>query len=141
MVTAPKLYRLSVDQYDAMIKAGVFREGAHVELLDGELIEMSPQHEPHIGCVRRLTGLVHAAGVEPGTVLVQLPLYVNRKSEPEPDLVVLRPPAQQYDRRRAKPGDVLLLIEVSDSSRLYDRDRKVPRYAKAGVPEVWLVDL
>jgi Uma2 family endonuclease len=141
MVTAPHLYQLSVDKYHAMIKAGIFDEDDPIELLDGELIEMSPQHAPHIGCVRRLNGLVHGAGVELGTVLVQLPLHLNWNSEPEPDLILLRPPAQQYDRRPAEPSDVLLLVEVSDSSRLYDRNRKVPRYAEAGIPEVWLVDL
>jgi len=141
MVTVPKRYKLSVHEYDAMIKAGIFDEDAPIELLDGELIQMSPQGHLHDNVVRQLNGLFHAAGVEPGTVLVEGPLHLNLHSEPEPDLVVLKPPGDQYWGRHAEPADVLLLVEVSDSSRLYDRNRKVPRYAGAGIPEVWLVDL
>jgi Uma2 family endonuclease len=141
MVKGPHLYRLSVDEYDAMIKAGIFDEDAPIELLDGELIHMSPQGDLHNNVVRQLNGLFHAAGVEPGTVLVQGSLHLNQNSEPEPDLVVLKPPGEQYWGRHIEPADVLLLVEVSDSSRLYDRKRKVPLYAKADIPEVWLVDL
>jgi Uma2 family endonuclease len=141
MVTAPQRYRLSTEQYDRLVEVGVVPEGTRVELLDGELIEMPAQGNRHVSCLRRLIGLVQQAGVPPGTLLVQMPLQIAWDAEPEPDLVVLRPPANQYDARPPGADDVLLLIEVADSSRDYDRDRKVTRYAAAGIPEVWLVDL
>ena len=81
------------------------------------------------------------AGVPAGTLLVQMPLRIAWDGEPEPDLVVLRPLSDRYDARPPRGDDVLLLVEVADSSRDYDRERKVPGYAAAGVPEVWLVDL
>ena len=141
MVTAPQRYRLSTEQYNRLVELGVVPEGTRVELLDGELIEMPAQGNRHLSCLRRLIGLVQQTGIPPGTLLVQMPLQIAWDAEPEPDLVVLRPPASQYDVRPPAADDVLLLIEVADSSRDYDRDRKVPRYAAAGIPEVWLVDL
>ena len=136
---APRTYRLSVDQYQKM--ACVFDEDEHVELLEGELIEMSPQHFPHKRCVRKLNGIVHAAGAEPGTVLVQLGVKVSDYSQPEPDVVLLRSPASQYDSRDWNNEDVLLMVEAGESSRRYDRERKMPVYAGAGIPELWLIDL
>jgi Uma2 family endonuclease len=141
MVAAPQRYRLSTKQYDRLVELGVVPEGTRVELLDGELMEMPAQGDRHVNCLRRLIGLVQQASIPPGTLLVQMPLRIAWDGEPEPDLVVLRPPASQYDARPPGAEDVLLLVEVADSSRDYDRDRKVPRYAAAGIPEVWLVDL
>jgi len=138
---APHTYRLTVEQYHKMICADVFPDGAPVELLEGELIEMSPQHFPHKSTVLYLTGVFQGAGAEPGTVAVQLPVQVSEHSEPEPDLVVLRPPARRYRTHDWTNSDVLLMVEVGESSRHYDRTRKVPVYARAAIPELWLVDL
>ena len=141
MVIAAPHYKLSVQQYDKMVDCDVFPPGAKLELLDGELIEMSPQGLKHSDCIRFLNGLVHAAGVVPGTVLVQLPIHLSAHSEPEPDMVLLKPDERRYRDRRPQPQDVLLVIEVSLSSRNYDVYDKVPRYAEAGICEVWVVDL
>jgi Uma2 family endonuclease len=141
MVTAPQRYHFSTRQYDRLVELGVLPEGTRVELLDGELIQMPAQGDRHVSCLRRLIGLMHGVGVAPGTLLVQMPLRIAWDGEPEPDLVVLRPPAAQYDARPPGVEDVLLLVEVADSSRDYDRARKVPGYAQAAIPEVWLVDL
>lgn len=141
VVEAPRRYHISADQLDKMVEAGIIDEGAPVELLEGELVEMPSQGLPHVNCVRRLNGLVHVAGIEPGTALVQSALRTAWDSQPEPDLVLLKPPASQYDARRAGPEVVLLLVEVAHSSRDYDRSRKVPHYARVGIAEVWLVDL
>src|ERR1051326_4617931 len=140
VLTAPH-YKLTVDQYDEMIRCCIFPPDAKVELLDGELIEMSSQGNRHARCVRALNGLVHAAGVVPGTVDVQLPMRLSETSEPEPDLSLLNPDREAYRQRKSATQDVLLIIEVAVSSRDYDRSEKVPRYAEAGIPEVWLVDL
>ena len=141
MVAAPQRYQFSTQQYDRLIELGVLPEGTRVELLDGELIQMPAQGDRYVSCLRRLIGLVQEAGAAPGTLLVQMPLRIAWDGEPEPDLVVLRAPAAQYDACPPGVDDVLLLVEVADSSRDYDREWKVPRYAEAGVPEVWLVDL
>ena len=138
---APHTHRLTVEQYHKMICAEVFDEDKHVELLEGELIEMSPQHFPHKNCLRELTGIMHGAGAELGTVLVQLGVKVSEHSEPEPDLVLLRPPARQYRSREWSNEDVLLMVEAGEGSRRYDRERKMPVYARAGIPELWLIDL
>ena len=138
-VDAPH-YKLSVDQYDEMVRRCIFPPEARLELLDGELIEMSPQGTRHANCVRYFTGALYAAGAELGTISVQLPMYLSANSEPEPDLALLKPPPQRYLSRHPNPTDVLLLIEIAVTSRDYDRDEKVPRYAEAGISEVWLVD-
>ncbi len=140
-MTAPQLYRLSVEKYDLMTSAGIFGEDDRIELLDGELIEMPPQSAPHASSIRALLGSAHAAAVPLDTVLVQMPFVLDPHSEPEPDFVVVRPPADQYRQRHPRASDVLLLVEVSGTSRDYDQRHKLPRYAAAEIPEVWLVDL
>jgi Uma2 family endonuclease len=141
VVTEPQRYRLSVKQYDRAVDAGTFRNAGRLELLDGELIEMPPQKAAHASAVRALMKSALAAGVVADAILVQMPFVLDPHSEPEPDFVVVRGPADQYRRRHPRAKDVLLLVEVSDTSRDYDRRRKLPRYAAARIAEVWLVDL
>jgi len=135
------VHRFTVDQYHKMGDAGVFHEDDRVELLDGQIVEMSPINPPHAGCVNRLTRDLTRALGERGMVSVQNPVVLGQHWEPQPDIAVLRPRADGYASRHPEPNDILLLIEVADSSLGRDRADKVPTYARTGVPEVWLVNL
>jgi len=134
-------HRFTVDEYHRMGDAGIFPPDARVELLDGEIVEMSPIGPRHAGCVNRLTTLlVRAVGLR-AVVTVQNPVVLDAHGEPQPDLALLRPRADWYATAHAEPGEIFLLIEVMDSSTVYDRGRKIPAYARTGVSEVWLVDI
>jgi Uma2 family endonuclease len=139
---APARHRLDVGAYYKMAEAGILTRDDRVELIDGEIIDMNPIGSPHAALVKRLNRLFARAAVE-GMVLVSIqdPLRLDAFNEPHPDLMLLRPRADVY--RAAHPGaaDVLLLVEVSDSSLAYDRGRKLALYTKFGVPEVWIVDI
>jgi Uma2 family endonuclease len=134
-------HRLTVEQYHRMGEAGVFAPGARVELIDGELVDMAPIGTRHASVVKRLNAALSAATQGKAIVAVQDPLRLSDDSEPEPDLMLLRPRADFYASAHPGPSDVLLLIEVADSSLEYDRSIKLPLYAHHGVAEVWLVDL
>jgi Uma2 family endonuclease len=131
----------SVEEYYRMAAAGVLSEDDRVELVEGEIIEMSPIGSRHAACVGRLTELLGRLARNVAIVWVQNPVHIDDHSEPVPDVTLLRRRDDFY--AQAKPGaaDVLLLVEVSDSTLGYDRQVKVPLYARAGVPEVWLVNL
>lgn len=139
----PRLLKgpFTVADYHRMAEAGVLRPDARVELLDGQVVEMSPIGSRHAGCVNRLTRmLTHAVG-DRATVGIQNPAVLDEFSEPQPDVAVLRYRSDGYGARHPAPGDVLLLIEVMVTSGDIDRGVKLPLYARAGIPEVWLVDL
>ena len=133
--------RFSVDEYYRMGRAGVFHEDDRVELLDGQIVEMSPIGPGHAGCVRALTSLLTRLVAGRALVSVQNPVRLGEHSEPQPDVALLVPRADAYRTAHPQPKDVLLVIEVADASLEHDRDVKVPLYAAAGVPEVWLVHL
>jgi Uma2 family endonuclease len=139
---APARHRLDVDAYYKMAEAGILTREDRVELIDGEIIDMNPIGSSHAALVKRLNRLFARAAAE-GMVLVgvQDPLRLDAYNEPEPDLMLLRPRADDYQANHPGAADVLLVIEVSDSSLAYDRGRKLALYAKFGVPEVWIVDL
>jgi len=133
-------HRFTVEAYARMREAGLLHEDDRVELLDGEIYQMSPIGARHVSLVNRLTALlVHLAG-DAAIVSVQNPIRLNDYNEPQPDLALLRPRDDHYVDALATPGDVLLVIEVADTSLVYDRQEKLPRYARAGIAEVWLVD-
>ena len=134
--------RFGVAEYHRMAEAGILGEDDRVELVEGEVVEMSPVGGPHIGAVMALNHLLVAAAAGRARVSVQSPVRLGDRSEPQPDLAVLRPRADRY--RGGEPptaADVLLLVEVADSSLRYDRGVKLPLYARHGVPEVGVVDL
>ena len=133
--------RFTVDEYYAMAEAGILTEGDRVELIDGVIIEMPPLGSRHIGGVNGFTRELSAAVGRRAVVQVQSSVRLNDGTEPLPDLALLRERADLYGSSVAGPEDVLLLIEVSDSSVDYDRYEKLPRYARAGIPEVWLTVL
>lgn len=129
-------YKLSIDKYEQMIRAGILTENDRVELIRGELLEKRPVGEAHVEVVNRLNRLFAKLLDESVTVSVQNPL-VLADSEPEPDIAL-------YTRRgggKARPGDVQLVIEVADSSLEFDRTVKLPLYAEAGIREYWIVNL
>jgi Uma2 family endonuclease len=139
--TVLQRHRLTVDEYHRMGQAGVFAPDARVELIEGEVIDMAPIGTRHASAVKRLNALLSTAAQGRAIVAVQDPLRLSDASEPEPDLMLLRPCADFYAQAHPGPADVLLLIEVSDSTAVYDRGIKADLYAKHGVAEVWIVDL
>jgi Uma2 family endonuclease len=141
-MAAPHLLRrFTVDDYHRMAAAGILGQEDRVELLDGHIVEMTPIGPAHAGCVKELVRLLYqAAG---GTILlgVQDTLVLGKDSAPQPDITVLRPRPDGYRASHPRATDALLVVEVADTSAHSDRLLKVPLYARAGIPEVWLVDL
>ena len=135
-------HKLDVEDYHRMAEAGILGEDDRVELIDGEIIDMAPIGQPHAGTVGWLNQTLVMAFGDRAIVWPQNPIRLDRLNEPQPDFAVLRPRADFY-RTGEPPGpeDVLLLIEVADSSLRFDRNVKLPLYARAGIPEVWIVDL
>jgi Uma2 family endonuclease len=130
----------TVDEYYRMAEAGIF-ERERVELVNGEVVAMAPLGSRHAACVTRLQVLLMKLVGEDALVRIQNPLPLDSRTELESDLAVARFRADYYASAHPTPRDTLLLIEVAESSLQYDRDVKMPLYARAGVPEAWLVDL
>jgi len=133
--------RFTVDEYHLMAQAGILSEDDRVELIRGEVVEMTPIGRRHAGAVDRLNQLFTSALGERVIVRVQNPVPVSADSEPQPDLALLRLSPDFYVETPLGPEEVLLVIEVADTSAPSDRAVKVPLYAEAGIREVWLVDL
>jgi Uma2 family endonuclease len=112
-----------------------------VELIDGEIVEMAPIGSAHGGNVKRFIRLFSKVIGNKAIIAAQDPVVLSGYAEPQPDISILRWRADDYEQSNPHPEDVLLLIEVSDSTLRYDRDVKIPLYAKNGVPEVWLLDI
>ena len=135
-----KRQRFTVDQYYRMGEVGILTEKDRVELIDGEILQMSPIGLHHSACVGALTlRLVLAVGRR-AQLRPQLPLRISTNTEPQPDILLVRP-GDHYWKQHPRPGDVLLLVEVAETSYRYDHDVKLPRYARENIPEVWIVDL
>ena len=133
--------RFSVDEYYLMAKAGILHEDDRVELIEGEIVDMAAISSKHQACVDRTAQLFFQRADGRAIVRVQGPIRLSEYSEPQPDIALLRPRADFYAASHPGPPDVLLVIEVSLTSEEYDRQVKIPLYARAGIPEVWLVDL
>ena len=131
----------TVVEYHRMGEAGILSESDRVELIEGELVAMSPVGSRHAGVINKLNRMLVLAVGDRGLVSVQNPIRLDDRSEPEPDVAVLRPRADDYVEATPGPEDVLLVIEVADSSLSYDRTVKAPLYAAHGLPEFWIVDL
>lgn len=132
---------LTVREYDQMIQSGVFGEDERIELIAGEIRNMSPIGSKHAACVNRLNMFLTMSLAKKAMISIQNPIKLSDLSEPQPDVALLRPRPDFYATGLPMPTDVLLLIEVSDSTLDYDRIEKLPRYAQAGIPEVWLIDI
>lgn len=134
--------RFTLDEYHRMGETGILGEDDRVELIEGEIIEMSPIGSRHAGTVARIHHLFSTRLGDRAVVWSQNPLLlVRHQSEPQPDVMLLAPRPDFYTSGLPEPPDVRLLVEVADSSLLYDRRTKFPLYARAGVAEAWLVDL
>jgi Uma2 family endonuclease len=137
---AHKPYRIAVEKYDQMIAAGIFTENDAIELIRGEIVPKMPIGSQHAACVTRLVRqLIRSLG-ESAIVSPQNPIRLS-DSEPEPDVAVLRPRADDYAEGKPTADDVLLVIEVADSSLEFDRENKLSVYAEAGIAEYWIVNL
>jgi Uma2 family endonuclease len=133
--------RFTVEDYHRMGRAGILAEDDRVELIEGEIVEMPPIGSPHGGAVKTLNWLLSRVVGDRAIVAVQDPVVIGDLSEPQPDLMLLRPRADFYRTSHPEPEDVLLLVEVADTTGAYDRRVKLPLYARAGIAECWLVDL
>ncbi|MEZ0347490.1 MAG: Uma2 family endonuclease [Thermus sp.] len=133
-------HRITLDEFHRMVEAGVFPEDLRLELVEGDLLEMSPIGKRHAAKVARLTA--HFAPLTPTRALlyVQSPLVLG-SSELYPDVALLKPRPDFYEEALPEGKDALLVVEVADTSLRYDLTTKLPLYARSGVPEVWVVDL
>ena len=137
---APSRRRFTVEEYCAMADAGILGEEEHIELLDGEIFVMPPINPPHEDGTTRLSSDLIYRLRDRAWVRVQNSLRLNDYGLPEPDILIVRL-RHDYHRVRPTPADVLLVIEIADSSLRYDRELKLPRYAAAGIPEVWIANV
>ena len=131
--------RFTVHDYHRMGEAGILHEDDRVELIEGEIVEMTAIGTRHFSCVNGLTRLLVVSVGDETIISVQNPVRLNEYTEPQPDLTVIRP--RDYRESLPGPEDVLLLIEFSDTTLAYDRGVKLPLYARAGIREAWIVDL
>jgi Uma2 family endonuclease len=138
---APAQHRFSVSDYYRMAETGVLHPDARVELLDGQIIDMSPIGPFHGGVTKFLNRFFSAAAKGRWLTAVQDPVRLNDHSEPEPDLMLLKPSADCYRKRHPQPEDVFLLVEIADTTLERDQEDKLPVYARAGIAEVWIVNL
>ena len=136
-----RIHRITVDDYHRMGETGILGPELRTELIEGEVIEMPPIGPEHGGAVNYLSNLIARVVRARAVVSVQNPIVLDSHSEPQPDIALLRPKADFYRTAHPRPGDILLVIEVADTTLRYDRDVKLPLYARAGIPEAWLVDL
>ncbi|NJN97756.1 MAG: Uma2 family endonuclease [Anaerolineales bacterium] len=128
-------------EYHQMLEARILTEDDRVELITGEVVSMSPIGSRHAACVNRLNYLLVDRAGKTALISVQNPIHLGEHSEPEPDLALLQPRPDFYVQAHPEAEDIILVIEVAESSVEYDRQVKVPLYAQHGIEEVWVVDL
>ena len=128
-------------EYHRMAELGILRKQDHLELIKGVIYMAAAIGSQHAACVNRLTQLFVENFTGKAIVHVQNPVSIEEHSEPEPDIALLKPRADFYAQSHPKPEDVLLIIEVSDTTLSYDRETKVPLYAKSGIKDAWIVNL
>jgi Uma2 family endonuclease len=136
----PRRHAITVEEYLRMGQAHVFAQQARLELMEGEIVEMAPIGSPHAAVVNTLAALLGEAA--PGAIVsVQNPLVLSERSAPQPDVVLLRPRADRYYNSHPTAADALLVVEIADTTLRYDLEVKRPLYARAGVAELWVVDI
>jgi Uma2 family endonuclease len=140
-VDPPRRHRLSVADYYRMAEVGILAPDARVELIDGEIIDMAPIGSRHNATVNRLAEILKRAAGDAVIVQAQGSISLGAFSEPEPDIALLRRRGDFYWSAQPGAADILLIVEVAGSSLAYDRDVKLPLYARHGIPEVWLIDI
>ncbi|MBI5755972.1 MAG: Uma2 family endonuclease [Nitrospirae bacterium] len=142
MVTETIIHRFNIETYHRLISTGILHEDDRVELIEGRIVDMTPIGTRHSACVKRLNSFFSRKLQGFAIVSVQDPVLLPREeSEPEPDITLLKYKEDFYSDELPKAEDVLLIVEVADSSVEYDREIKIPLYARANIQEVWLVNL
>lgn len=141
MSTQPARRPFTTSEYHRLIEIGILTENDRVELLNGEVIEMAPIGPRHAACVDRLAEFLQGKIRKQGIIRVQSLIELSEHSEPEPDITVLSRSSDFYVGGHPTPADILIVIEVADATLDTDRRVKLPAYARAGIPEVWLVNL
>ena len=141
MTVQPKRKDITVAEYYQMADAGIIKSEDRVELINGEIITMSPIYSPHASVVDTLLELLILKLHSRAIIRCQNPLHLDQRSEPEPDIVIAHYQEDSYQSHHPIPKDVYIVIEVSDSTLQKDRKVKIPLYAKAGIPEYWIINL
>jgi Uma2 family endonuclease len=134
-------HSFTAEEFERIGKAGIFRQDARLELIEGEIFEMSPIGSPHAACVNFLSRLLNRLFADNHIVAIQNPVRLNDFSEPQPDVALLRWRDDFYRTAHPTPVDVLLVVEVADTTVVADRTVKIPLYARAGVMEAWVVNI
>jgi Uma2 family endonuclease len=139
-MSLPAPHRFTVDEYHRMGEAGILHDDDRVELIAGEIVQMPPIGSDHAWVVTRIARLFERAC---GDLVVwsQNPVILSVEDEPQPDLALVEALPNLYRKAHPGPAELLLVVEVADTSLAFDRHQKLPRYALAGIPEVWIVDL
>lgn len=137
----PHRHPVTANEFLRMGAAGVFEPEARLELIEGEIIEIAPIGPPHASVVDTLTAQFHRLAGNRAIVRSQGPFILNDRSVPQPDLVLLQPHHDRYFSEHPGAADVILVVEVSDSTLRFDLGTKVPLYARAGIEEAWVVDI
>ena len=133
--------RFTISEYHQMAEVGILTPSDRVELINGEIISMSPIGKRHAACVNRLNQLFYQKLGDRILISVQNPILLNNLPEPQPDITLLQPRSDFYASGHPQPVDIFLIVEVADSSINYDQEVKIPLYSASGITEVWLVDL
>ena len=141
MAVQLRKWLFTVEEFHRMGEANIFSEDERVELIEGEIVTMTPIGSRHQACVDRLTELFAMQAGKRVVLRVQGPVRLGEHSELQPDVTLLRRRPDFYASGHPGPEDVLLVVEVAETAADYDREVKVPLYARAGLPEVWLVEL
>jgi len=141
MMTSPTVqtYRWTRTEFEQLASTGIFDPEERLELLDGEIFQITPQSSWHATCVRMVEEALRTIYKRGYDIRVQMPLAIDPRSLPEPDVAVVTGSFRDY--RNAHPTTAILVVEVSDSSFTHDKERKRPRYARAGIPEYWILNL
>ncbi|WP_020535943.1 Uma2 family endonuclease [Lewinella cohaerens] len=138
---APQRMKFTVDSYYKMAEHGLLGKDRQVELINGDIIDMSPIRSAHAGMVNYLSKILIHCLFNKATVCVQNPVHLDDFSEPEPDVLIAQFSQDDYRERHPRVDEVILLIEVADSSLIFDRNVKKALYAEASIPEYWIINL
>jgi Uma2 family endonuclease len=137
----PTKHLTNLDEWRRLGEANIFPPESRIELINGEILEMAPVGFNHSGHLKRVNNVLTILVAGNAIVSVQDPLQLGDLSEPEPDFMLLKPNADYYSSRHPTADDVLLLIEVAESSLNFDQNQKLRLYARHGIPEYWLLNL
>ena len=132
---------VNVEEYHLMAQAGILTAEDRVELIQGEIIQMSPIGSRHALCVNKLNAILNTYINSPDFISVQNPIQLSELSEPEPDIAVIHGPMERFVDHHPRPEDVHLIIEVAETTLDTDREIKLPLYAEAGIPVIWIINL